>query len=84
MTAMWPFRKRQSKPTEPTMTRAAADVIALYWAHDYRWKYAATELTEPDIMSAPPHILPGLKYIVDRAKAENPYVWLDPWEGRWA
>lgn len=66
------------------MTRAAAEVIALYHARDYRWKYAATELTESDIISAPPTLRPALWCMLNRAKAEDPYVWIDPWAERWS
>lgn len=64
------------------MTPAAQRVVDLFEAKSMRWRYFARDLTDTDIASAPPYLMPGLKTLVARAKAEDYFVWFLPEEGR--
>lgn len=50
------------------------------WRIDGWWELA--DLTDADISSMPPHILPGIKYARDCYLSTTNYRWIDPWANR--
>ncbi len=70
--------QKQEAPEPDNYDDLKAAMLVTARLPDEEWAAVKTVLTA----ASKPALWPGVKHFLDKARAESPYVWINPWTGR--